>query len=179
MNLIIAYKAMPEGSHKPDRDAQFQYINKIVSRYLSKKSPVISVDSKKRELVGNYKNNGREWHPKATPEEVNLHDFPDEELGKAIPYGIYDLGDNSAWVNVGCDHDTAAFAVESIRRWWKYMGAELYPTVDKLLICADGGGSNGYRIKLWKVELQKFADDIKSEITVCQSSPLARVNGIK
>ena len=156
-----------EGKEHPDRDAQFQYINERAKEYLAEGSPVISVDAKKKELVGDYKNNGREWRPKGCPEPVQTHDFPNPQVGKAIPYGVYDRGRNLGWVNVGRDHDTASFAVESIRRWWKQMGQVLYPDAKRLLICADAGGSNGYRIKLWKVELQRFSNEVGLEITVC------------
>jgi hypothetical protein len=160
-----------EGSDHPDRDLQFNYINETVSRYLKNGDPVISVDCKKKENIGTYKNNGKEWQPKGNPEEVNVYDFPDKEQGKALPYGVYDIGKNIGWVNVGCDHDTSAFAVESIRRWYKMMGSFLYPTSNKLLICADGGGSNGYRVRLWKIELQKLVNEISNEITVCHFPP--------
>ncbi len=160
-----------EGTSHPDRDEQFRYINKIVKRYLKKSLPVISVDTKKKELVGSYGNDGHEWHPKGEPEKVNVHDFPDPRIDKAVPYGIYDVGKNLGWVNVGCDHDTGAFAVESITRWWRGMGEALYPKVGKLLICADSGGSNGYRLRLWKVELQRFATNTGLEVTVCHLPP--------
>lgn len=160
-----------EGSDHPDRDRQFNYINETVTRYLKNGDPVISVDCKKKENIGTYKNNGKEWQPQGNPVEVNIYDFPDKEKGKALPYGVYDIGKNLGWVNVGCDHDTSAFAVESIRRWYKMMGSSLYNDSKKLLICADGGGSNGYRVRLWKVELQKLADEIGYEITVCHFPP--------
>lgn len=133
--------------------------------------PVISVDTKKKELVGQYKNNGKEWYPQGNPEEVNVHDFLNPDLGKAIPYGIYDIGNNLGWVNVGCDHDTSSFAVASIRRWWSGMGSPLYPVADSLLICADSGGSNGYRVRLWKAELQAFANATGLKVTVCHLPP--------
>ena len=130
------------------------------------------MDTKKKELVGQYANGGREWQPAGEPEEVNVHDFPDPGVGKAIPYGVYDVGWDLGWVNVGCDHDTAAFAVESIRQWWRSsMGEESYPEASRLLICADGGGSNGYRPRLWKVELQRWADETGMEVTVCHLPP--------
>ncbi len=160
-----------EGKQSPDRDAQFCYINKISARYLAAGWPVISVDTKKKELVGDFKNGGREWQPKGQPEEVKVHDFPDPRVGKAIPYGVYDLGWDLGWVNVGVDHDTASFAVEGIRQWWSGMGEETYPDAGHLLICAAGGGSNGYRVRLWKVELQAFADESGLEITVCHYPP--------
>ena len=158
-----------EGAQHPDRNAQFEYLNAQVQTYLTKRWPVISVDAKKKELVGPYNNSGREWQPQGQPEEVNVHDFPDPQLGKAIPYGIYDVGRNLGWVNVGCDHDTASFAVESIRRWWSQMGNALYKKAKQLLICADSGGSNGYRVRLWKVELQELADTLG--VTVCHLPP--------
>jgi Rhodopirellula transposase DDE domain len=160
-----------EGKQSPDRDAQFRYISKVSGRYLAAGWPVISVDTKKKELVGDFKNGGREWQPKGQPEEVQVHDFPDPRVGKAIPYGVYDLGWDLGWVNVGVDHDTASFAVEGIRQWWAGMGEETDPEAGQLLICADGGGSNGYRVRLWKVELQAFADESGLEITVCHFPP--------
>jgi transposase len=160
-----------EGTSHPDRDQQFRYINAYVKRYLKSQRPVISVDTKKKELVGPYKNGGQTWRPKGDPQLVNVHDFPDKELGKAVPYGVYDIGQNLGWVNVGCDHDTASFAIESIRRWWLSMGKPLYHHVRTLLICADSGGSNGYRGRLWKRELQRLADTIGLDITVCHLPP--------
>ena len=159
-----------EGKDHPDRDAQFKHINKVVKSFLSKKCPVISVDAKKKELVGSCKNAGKEWTPKGLPEEVNGHDFPNG-VPKAIPYGVYDIGNNSGWVNVGVTADTAEFAVNSIRYWWKTVGEKLYPKTKALLICADAGGSNGYRSRLWKRELQKFSDSEKITITVCHFPP--------
>jgi transposase len=156
-----------EGKQHPDRDAQFQYINRQTKRQLSRKTPAISVDAKKKELVGNYKNSGQEWQPKGKPEAVQTHDFPDRTVGKALPYGVYDMARNEGWVNVGNDHDTASFAVESIRRWWRCMGRTAYPEADCLLVCADAGGSNGYRPRLWKMELQHLADETGLKITVC------------
>jgi hypothetical protein len=164
-------KTLEEGSQHPDRDEQFRYINSRVSAFMRTGSPVISVDAKKKELIGAYRNSGREYRPKGQPEEVEVHDFIDPDLGKAIPYGVYDVAKNLGWVNVGCDHDTSAFAVESIRRWWFAMGTRLYPRAQKLLVCADGGGSNGYRTRLWKLELQKLADDTVLEVTVCHLPP--------
>ena len=160
-----------EGASHPDRNAQFEYISDKVKRYLGSKQPVISVDTKKKELVGNFKNGGRELQPKGSPEKVRVHDFKIKELGKVAPYGIYDIGQNSGWVNVGTDHDTAAFAVESIRRWWRMMGHAEYSEARRLLITADAGGSNGARVKLWKVELQKLADESGLEISVCHFPP--------
>ncbi len=144
-----------EGDDHPDRDAQFAYINAAAERYLAAGDPVISVDTKKKELVGDFKNGGREWRPKGQPEEVRMHDFPIPELGRVSPYGVYDLAANAGWVNVGSDHDTAAFAVESIRRWWDRAGRARYPQAGRLLLTADGGGSNGSRVRLWKWELQQ------------------------
>jgi transposase len=160
-----------EGGKHPDRDVQFNYINKEVKQFLDRGQPVISVDTKKKELVGNFKNPGREWQPQGTPEEVEVHDFPSPESPKVIPYGIYDIGQNMGWVNVGCDHDTASFAVASIRRWWLSMGKAIYPKARELMICADGGGSNGYRVRLWKVELQSFASETGFRITTCHFPP--------
>ena len=159
------------GTSHPDRDQQFRYINAYVKRYLTSQRPVISVETKKKELGGPYKNGGQTWRPKGDPQPVNVHDFPDTELGKAVPYGVYDIGQNLGWVNVGCDHDTASFAIESIRRWWVSMGKSLYPHVRTLLICADSGGSNGYRVRLWKRELQRLADTSGLDITVCHLPP--------
>jgi transposase len=160
-----------EGSHHPDRDAQFQYISQKVQQYLAARQPVISVDTKKKELVGDFKNGGRELQPKGRPERVRVHDFEIPALGKAAPYGVYDIGSNAAWVSVGIDHDTSTFAVESIRRWWHMMGHLTYPKAKHLLITADSGGSNGARVRLWKVELQKLADETGMEITVCHLPP--------
>jgi DDE family transposase len=160
-----------EGASHPDRNAQFEYLNTQVRTYLAKRWPVISVDAKKKELVGRYYKGGQEWQPQGQPEKVNVHDFPNPQLGKALPYGIYDVGRNLGWVNVGCDHDTASFAVESIRRWWTHMGSDLYRKAQQLLICADSGGSNGYRVRLWKVELQELADTLGVTVTVCHLPP--------
>ncbi len=160
-----------EGADHPDRDAQFASINAAAERYLAAGDPVISVDTKKKELVGDFKNGGREWQPKGTPEEVRVHDFPIPELGRVSPYGVYDLAANGGWVNVGIDHDTAAFAVESIRRWWDGAGRGRYPQTRRLLITADGGGSNGSRIRLWKWELQRLADETGLEISVRHFPP--------
>ena len=159
------------GTSHPDRDQQCRYINAHVKRYLQRQRPVISVDTKKKELVGPYKNAGQTWRKKGVPQLVNVHDFPDKQLGKAIPYGVYDIGQNVGWVNVGCDNDTASFAIESMRRWWVHMGQGLYPRVRTLLICADSGGSNGYRVRLWKRELQRLANTIGLAITVCHCPP--------
>ena len=160
-----------EGKQHPDRDAQFHYINDRTQSFLHRKSPAISVDAKKKELVGPYAKAGQEWQPMSVPEPVNTHDFPDPKVAKAIPYGVYDIGRNQGWVQVGCDHDTAGFAVQSIRRWWQSMGRHCHPQAKELLINADAGGSNGYRIRLWKVELQHFADDSGLCITVCHFPP--------
>ncbi len=160
-----------EGSAHPDRDGQFEEIARQVSAFLAAGEPVISVDTKKKELVGNFKNGGREWRPQGAPEAVNVHDFADKELGKAAPYGVYDVACNIGWVNVGISHDTAAFAVESIRRWWRRLGQERYPQARRLLITADCGGSNGARVRLWKVELQKLARELGLEISVCHLPP--------
>jgi hypothetical protein len=160
-----------EGGKHIDRDAQFQYINTQAKGFLAAHEPVISVDTKKKELVGNFKNNGREWRPKGTPELVNVHDFIDPKLGRAVPYGVYDITNNAGWVSVGTDHDTASFAVNAIRRWWRTMGKKRHPKAKHLMISADGGGSNGYRVRLWKVELQKLADELKLPITVCHLPP--------
>jgi transposase len=160
-----------EGGDHPDRNAQFEHINACVTTALAAGEPVISVDTKKKELVGLYKNTGREWQPQGAPVAVKVHDFVDPERGRANPYGVYDVGDDSAWVSVGTDHDTSAFAVETIRRWWYSMGQEGYPNATELTITADGGGSNGYRVRLWKRELQKLADDLGMTIRVCHFPP--------
>ena len=160
-----------EGGQHIDRDAQFQYINTQAKTFLAAHQPVISVDTKKKELVGNFKNNGREWRRQGRPERVNIHDFIDPKLSRAVPYGVYDITNNVGWVSVGTDHDTASFAVHAIRRWWRTMGKQRHPKATRLMISADGGGSNGYRVRLWKVELQKLADEIKLPITVCHLPP--------
>jgi len=160
-----------EGATHPDRDAQFAHINGKVRQFLGRGQPVISVDTKKKELVGDFKNTGREWRPRGEPEQVRVYDFVIPELGRAAPYGIYDIGRNVGWVNVGIDHDTAAFAVESIRRWWQCMGSASYPGARELLITADCGGSNGYRIRQWKWELQHFASQTHLAISVCHFPP--------
>ena len=163
-------KAREGGTH-PDRNAQFEHINRKAKASQKAGQPVVSVDAKKKELVGDFKNGGREWQPKGRPEEVRVHDFIDPKLGKAIPYGVYDLAANLGWVSVGVDHDTAEFAVETLRRWWRQMGSEMYPGATRLLITADGGGSNGSRCRLWKVKLQELADEIGLRITVCHFPP--------
>ncbi|MEU0837241.1 ISAzo13 family transposase [Streptomyces sp. NPDC005969] len=160
-----------EGKQHPDRDAQFHYLNEQARDHQDSGAPVISVDTKKKELVGPFKNNGREWEPRGEPVRVDTHDFPDRELGRAVPYGIYDVAANTGWVNVGTDHDTAAFAVESIRRWWNGAGRAAYPTAGRLLITADAGGSNGYRTRTWKTELARFAAEAGLAITVCHLPP--------
>jgi hypothetical protein len=160
-----------EGTNHPDRDAQFAHLNAAVQLQLSLGQPVISVDTKKKELVGPFRNAGRELRPKGDPERVRMHDFVIDELGRASPYGVYDVAANEAWVSVGTDHDTAAFAVESIRRWWRMMGQALYPDATRLLVTADAGGSNGYRLRLWKLELQKLADETGLEIAVRHFPP--------
>jgi transposase len=160
-----------EGSNHPDRDAQFEHINATAQRFLAAGDPVISVDTKKKELVGDFKNGGREWRPQGEPEEVRVYDFVIPELGRVSPYGVYDLAHNAGWVNVGIDHDTAAFAVESIRRWWLGPGKQRYPQAERVLITADGGGSNGSRVRLWKWELQRLADETGLSISVCHFPP--------
>ena len=160
-----------EGTKNPDRNAQFEYINTMVKRLQQRGQPVISVDTKKKELVGQFKNGGREWRPKGEPEEVHMHDFPDLDLGKVIPYGVFDLSQNEGWVSVGIDHDTAQFAVQAIGRWWKKMGCKRYPSAKELLITADGGGSNGSRCRLWKVALQELAVRLAMPIHVCHFPP--------
>jgi len=160
-----------EGATHPDRNAQFEHINTMVKRLQQRGQPVISVDTKKKELVGQFKNGGREWQPKGEPEEVDVHDFPDPRLGKVIPYGVFDLSKNEGWVSVGIDHDTAQFAVQAIGRWWKKMGAKRYPDAKELLITADGGGSNGSRCRLWKVALQELAVRLGMPIHVCHFPP--------
>ena len=160
-----------EGGSHPDRNAQFAYIHGSVEQFQQRGQPVISVDTKKKELVGPFKNGGREWQPKGEPEEVVIHDFVDEQLGKVIPYGVFDLSLNEGWVSVGIDHDTAQFAVQAIGRWWHKMGTKRYPRARALLITADGGGSNGSRCRLWKVALQKLANDIDLKLTVCHFPP--------
>ena len=160
-----------EGTAHPDRNAQFEHINATADRFLQQQQPVISVDTKKKELVGNFKNGGREWQPMGAPEDVRVHDFPADACGKAIPYGVYDMARNEAWVSVGQDHDTPAFAVASIRHWWQRMGQRAYPTATDLLITADAGGSNGYRARAWKLELQQFADETRLRIHVSHLPP--------
>ena len=168
---LQANRKSKEGDSHPDRNAQFAYINRKVKGFLANQQPVVSVDAKKKELVGEFKNGGREWRPQGEPEQVRVHDFLIPALGRATPYGVYDLARNTGWVSVGMDHDTAAFAVESIRRWWHSMGRPVYPKASRLLITADAGGSNGPRLRLWKVELQKLADQTGLRIAVCHFPP--------
>jgi transposase len=160
-----------EGDSHPDRNAQFEHINATVKKFQGRQQPVISVDTKKKELVGEFKNGGREWLPQGEPDEVRVHDFLDKNLGKAIPYGVYDLTENQGWVSVGIDHDTARFATAAIHRWWSKMGRKRYPQATELLITADGGGSNGSRCRLWKVALQGLADRLGMPIHVCHFPP--------
>jgi transposase len=168
---LQANRKTREGAQHEDRDEQFRYIERRVRRQLREEAPAISVDTKKKELVGDFKNPGREWRPKGSPEPVRVHDFLIPDQGKAIPYGVYDLSRDEGWVSVGVDHDTASFAVHAVRRWWKVMGRPAYPDVDSLLITADAGGSNGPRVRLWKWELQKFANRTGLTITVCHFPP--------
>jgi hypothetical protein len=168
---LQANRKTEEGDDHPDRDAQFEYINRCVRRFQKRRQPVVSIDAKKRELIGNYRNPGREWRPGGSPQRVRTHDFRDKELGVGIPYGVYDLTRNDGWVNVGIDHDTAEFATESVRRWWERMGSAAYPAAEELLMTADGGGSNGSRARLWKLMLQRLADRLGLRITVCHFPP--------
>jgi hypothetical protein len=169
-----------EGWSHPDRNAQFEYIDGTAKRFINVGEPVISIDTKKKELVGDFKNNGREWRPKGTPEIVKVHDFPDKTLGKVAPYGVYDLARDEGMVNVGIDHDTAQFAVESIRQWWRHLGKKRYTKAKRIYITADAGGSNGYRIRLWKVELQKLANETGLKINVSHFPPgLSKWNKIE
>jgi hypothetical protein len=159
-----------EGAQHPDRDGQFRYVHEQARSHLAAGQPVVSVDTKKKELVGRYANGGAEWQPAGEPERVGVHDFLDPEVGKAIPYGVYDLGANAGWVSVGTDHDTAAFAVATLRRWWAQVGRAAYPA-SRLLVCADAGGSNGYRVRAWKTELARFAAEAGLAVTVCHFPP--------
>jgi transposase len=168
---LQATRKTREGGQHADRDAQFNHIARRAAQYQAAGDPVISVDTKKKELIGAFKNGGQEWQPKGQPEEVRVYDFLDPDLGKVAPYGVYDVAANQGWVSVGIDHDTAEFAVESIRRWWKEMGQPRYPHARRLLITADCGGSNGYRVRLWKREVQKLADDLGLAIQVCHFPP--------
>ena len=168
---LQANRKTEEGKQHPDRDAQFEYINKLVRRFQRRMQPVISVDAKQRELLGNLKQKGREWNPVGHPQRVRVHDFKDQELGVAIPYGVYDLARNEGWVSVGIDHNTAEFAVETIRRWWRRMGSQVYPNATEVLVTADSGGANGRRTRLWKLCLQKLANDTGLSIHVCHFPP--------
>ena len=169
---LQAVRKRHEGkSDHPDRNAQFEHINDTAAAFLRSRQPVISVDTKKKELIGNFRNAGREWHPKGEAPSVLVHDFPTDATAKAIPYGVYDLGRNEAWVSVGRDHDTPAFAVASIRQWWRNMGRRAYPKGRRLFITADAGGSNGYRSRAWKLELQKFADETNLRISISHFPP--------
>jgi hypothetical protein len=168
---LQANRKTREGNQHPDRNAQFEFINAQAMRFQKRHQPVISVDTKKKELVGDFKNGGQEWHPEGAPEKVRVHDFQDKELGKAIPYGVYDVTNNQGWVSVGIDHDTAYFATASIRRWWQEMGVGRFPRAEQLFITADGGGSNSYRARLWKVALQALANEIGLALTVSHFPP--------
>jgi transposase len=168
---LQANRKTREGDSHPDRNAQFEYINEQVLRFQNRRQPVISVDTKKKELVGDFRNGGREWQPRGKPEEVRVHDFQDPALGKAIPYGVFDLTNNQGWVSVGVDHDTARFAAATIRRWWRQMGIRRFPAAKQLMITADGGGSNAARSRLWKVALQALADQIGLKLQVCHLPP--------
>jgi hypothetical protein len=168
---LQANRKTREGASHPDRNAQFEYINASVARALVHNQPAISVDTRKKESVGDFKNSGREWQPRGKPEEVRVHDFLDKALGKAIPYGVYDMVNDQGWVGVGTDRDTARFAANSIRRWWHEMGASRFPKARELLITADGGGSNGHRTRLWKVSLQALADELELALNVCHFPP--------
>lgn len=168
---LQANRKTREGNTHPDRNAQFEFISRQVLAFQKGKQPVVSVDTKKKEILGDFKNGGAEWQPAGEPEEVRAKDFPDKRLGKAIPYGVYDLTCNRGWVSVGIDHDTARFAVETLRRWWQEMGLGLYRRAERLLITADGGGSNGHRNRLWKVALQEWADETGLRISVCHFPP--------
>ena len=168
---LQAVRKSREGTSHPDRHAQFEHINATASSFLQRQQPVISVDTKKKELVGDFKNAGQEWQPTGTPETARVHDFPGDAIGKAIPYGVYDMARNEAWVSVGRDHDTPAFAVASIRRWWSMMGRRAYPQATSLFITADAGGSNGYRSRAWTLELQRLADDLQRCIHVSHFPP--------
>jgi hypothetical protein len=168
---LQANRKTREGNQHPDRNAQFEFINMQATRFQKRHQPVISVDTKKKELVGDFKNGGREWHPEGEPEKVRVHDFKDKDLGKAIPYGVYDVTNNQGWVSVGIDHDTAYFATASIRRWWQEMGTARFPRANEWFITADGGGSNSYRTRLWKVALQELANEIGLKLTVSHFPP--------
>jgi hypothetical protein len=168
---LQALRKTREGGTHPDRDAQFEYLNEQTQVFQAQGYPVVSVDAKKKELVGDFKNGGREWQPQGDPERVRVYDFVDKAHGKAIPYGVYDVTANTGWVSVGLDHDTAEFAVATLRRWWEQMGKEAYPQATQVLVIADGGGSNGTRTRLWKAELQRWADETRLHIWVCHLPP--------
>ncbi len=168
---LQANRKTREGSSHPDRNLQFEHINRRIQTFQERGQPVVSVDTKKKELVGDFKNGGQEWQPKGAPEPVRVHDFVDKKLGKAIPYGVYDVAGNRGWVSVGTDHDTAEFATETIHRWWRHMGAVAYPKAKELLILADGGGSNSSRTRLWKIALQRLADQTGIVVSVCHFPP--------
>ena len=168
---LQANRKTREGSSHEDRNAQFEYISGRVLGFTEQEEPVVSIDTKKKELVGEFKNMGQEWEPRGAPVEVKVHDFPEKDLGKAIPYGVYDLASNEGWVSVGIDHDTALFATASVRRWWQEMGARRFPQATKLMITADGGGSNGTRNRLWKIALQTLADELSLQLEVCHFPP--------
>lgn len=168
---LQANRKTREGSRHPDRNAQFEYINRRVRRVQKRGQPVVSVDTKKKELLGDFKNAGQQWRPKGDPEKVRVHDFADPELGKAIPYGVYDIANNQGWVSVGIDHDTADFAANTIHRWWNDMGSKRFPRASELLITADGGGSNSSRSRLWKVALQRLAEQLDMKLMVCHFPP--------
>jgi transposase len=168
---LQANRKTREGSSHPDRNAQFEHINRRIQAFQQRGQPVVSVDTKKKELVGDFRNGGQEWQPKGSPEPVRVHDFIDKKLGKAIPYGVYDVAGNRGWVSVGTDHDTAEFATETIHRWWRHMGSPAYPRAKELLILADGGGSNSSRTRLWKIALQRLADQTGIVVSVCHFPP--------
>jgi hypothetical protein len=168
---LQANRKMTEGKQHPDRNAQFEYIQGKVLAFLKKRQPIVSIDTKKKELVGEFKNGGQEWQPQGEPEKVKVHDFPDKELGKVAPYGVYDLANNEGWVSVGIHSDTAQFAANSVQRWWDEMGARRFPRATELLITADGGGSNSSRCRLWKAALQGLADEIGLQLNVCHFPP--------
>jgi hypothetical protein len=168
---LQANQKTKEGTAHPDRNAQFEYINRQTLAFQKRGDPVISVDTKKKELIGDFRNSGREWRPKGDPEKVQVHDFGYKELGKGIPYGVYDVTANTGWVSVGTDHDTAEFAVETIRRWWRKMGVRSYPKAKNLLVMADAGGSNGSRLRLWKMQIQEFADQTGLKVSICHLPP--------
>lgn len=168
---LQANRKMTEGKQHPDRNGQFEYIQEQVLGFLKKRQPIVSIDTKKKELVGEFKNGGQEWQPQGEPEKVRVHDFPDKELGKVAPYGVYDLANNEGWVSVGINHDTARFASNSVLRWWREMGTHRFPRASELLITADGGGSNSSRCRLWKVALQELADEIGLKLNVCHFPP--------